>query len=1066
MATRNLFQRYLICLFATICCNISLASNLYSEDSLMIILREEVDEHYQKFHSDSISANFIGLEVNDVKSLVIESYLGSISKKQRDNYRQLSYNIKVGTPESGKYKTLNKLHLKKFYDANMHFEGNLKEMRMEIKNSFQNMYKNMCHSLTQINNKDSIITSKEASFYSKNNPLFHYEVPLADNESNIDIEEWSNILNEISSIFTTSNYMIEGIATLKLQTERRYSVNSDSIETIRNYIFCVVTISSSIIANNGEEYPLSFQYPVCSLKDLPTIDELKFAAQELKNQLSLFYNSQQLESYSGPVLFGAKATGVIMHEIIGHRLEPLETMYDSIPMWEKLSTKILPDFLTIYDDPTIKKYNDISLVGHYLFDEEGSPAKKVECIKGGVLKSLLNSRTSYYNGGISNGHGRAGFGKEATARQANLFIEHSQPTPDSMLRQVLIEEINKKDMRYGYYIPTVSFSQMQIKDISGLSDTKNHFPITIPIAYKVYADGSPDSLVCGGTIILTVSDLINSIKAMGTKSDVYNGYCGAKSGLIPVSLIAPQMLVSQISWNIEQNRTKANIHINTNIPNLVFSNEQETIFRSLEDEMQMTKKMLSTNTQLPYFVDFIIKNEKQIGYRFSGGKCVDSLNKNISNGNLRIYLRDKDEKKITEGRHSLFNLKYELPEKYDYLSIRRIFKRKVQLAYVDVLKRINKKQTMQSDNITLCKLPPKTYLPPLYYKYSNKELFEITNKLSLDINKLREFENTTLTVTQKSYNDYRLTSEGQKIHKTQTFLHIIVDADIAMKNGVRERKKIDFQLLDNEIFSVREQFKKELKEFIKYFRNNNHRISVKNFCEYNGPVLFEDEAVKSIVFSQNLLNDILNNTTNFNTKKNIGECISNDLINVKQISDSPYYNERALWGYEECDMDGVKPKTIQLIEGGILKNRLSGRISHTPSSYSTGNEKVGGNSTSVYVGIIHLTYENLKKQKAIKTYFLNRVKKMGYKYAYIIRRNRYESGLIRVNIESGKKEWLDCQFHYDYQNSNTSAVSFKEYITQERNPTPCSFICPQSILCENVKLRIYPTNTISAYDNL
>jgi TldD protein len=66
------------------------------------------------------------------------------------------------------------------------------------------------------------------------------------------------------------------------------------------------------------------------------------------------------------------------------------------------------------------------------------------------------------------------------------------------------------------------------------------------VVYRVYVDGRPDELVRGVSIVGTPQAALNRIVATSDKQDVFNGICGAESGSIPVSAVAPAMLVREI----------------------------------------------------------------------------------------------------------------------------------------------------------------------------------------------------------------------------------------------------------------------------------------------------------------------------------------------------------------------------------------------------------------------------------------------------------------------------------------------------------------------------------------
>ena len=159
----------------------------------------------------------------------------------------------------------------------------------------------------------------------------------------------------------------------------------------------------------------------------------------------------------------------------------------------------------------------------------------------GVLKTFLMSRLPIASFSASNGHGRAQAGLMPTGRQGNLIVTSSKTVPDAELRKMLIEEAKKQGKPYGLYFEDIS---------SGFAVTTRRSPQAfqvIPlVVYRVYVDGRPDELVRGVSIVGTPQAALNRIVATGDKQDVFNGVCGAESGSVPVSAIAPAMLVSEI----------------------------------------------------------------------------------------------------------------------------------------------------------------------------------------------------------------------------------------------------------------------------------------------------------------------------------------------------------------------------------------------------------------------------------------------------------------------------------------------------------------------------------------
>src|SRR5262249_20274279 len=112
---------------------------------------------------------------------------------------------------------------------------------------------------------------------------------------------------------------------------------------------------------------------------------------------------------------------------------------------KKVNTLILPNFISVVDDPTRRTMNHIELGGWYTYDDEGLPAAPVNVITNGILKNFLMSRLPIQSFGVSNGHGRAQAGLMPSGRQGNLIMSSTHAVKDSELRQKLIDEVKKQN---------------------------------------------------------------------------------------------------------------------------------------------------------------------------------------------------------------------------------------------------------------------------------------------------------------------------------------------------------------------------------------------------------------------------------------------------------------------------------------------------------------------------------------------------------------------------------------------------------------------------------------------
>jgi TldD protein len=245
---------------------------------------------------------------------------------------------------------------------------------------------------------------------------------------------------------------------------------------------------------------------------------------------------------------------VFFHEIFGHRIEGqrLRSNNDSQTFKTKVGSSVLPKFISVYSDPTLDNYNGVKLIGSYQYDDQGVKSQRVAVVEKGILKNFLMSRAPLEGFETSNGHGRANTGLQPTSRQSNLIIETTSPNSPEELRKKLISECKKQGKAYGYLFQDVvgGFTLTQVY-------TPNVFNIFPTEVYRVYVDGRPDELVRGVNLIGTPLAMFSEIEATGNKPEVFSGICGAESGNVPVTAVAPALFVKKIETQRKPNANES-----------------------------------------------------------------------------------------------------------------------------------------------------------------------------------------------------------------------------------------------------------------------------------------------------------------------------------------------------------------------------------------------------------------------------------------------------------------------------------------------------------------------------
>jgi predicted Zn-dependent protease len=364
------------------------------------------------------------------------------------------------------------------------------------------------------------------------------QAPVAFNQ-----KEWEDKIRKYSAEFRKYPDVYSSTVTVQLEQDTSYFVSSEGSTVESPGLLVRLVVEASTRAEDGMELLRVETFESAKPEGLPSVQELTAKEDKMAADLKALRAAPLAEPFDGPALLSGRAAAVFFHEVLGHRLEGHRQRGDTEgqTFTKKVNQPVLPDFLSVYDDPTMPTMNGIPLAGTYAHDDEGVPSQRVTLIQNGILKNFLMSRMPIANFAQSNGHGRNQPGLMATGRQGNLIVESSKTVKDSDMRAKLIEEVKKSGKPYGLYFDDIE---------GGFTLTTRELPQAFQvlpiIVYRVYADGRPDQLVRGVDIVGTPLASLNRILMTGDKEEVFNGICGAESGQIPVSASAPSMLFSEI----------------------------------------------------------------------------------------------------------------------------------------------------------------------------------------------------------------------------------------------------------------------------------------------------------------------------------------------------------------------------------------------------------------------------------------------------------------------------------------------------------------------------------------
>ena len=495
--------------------------------------------------ADGTKPYYLAYTVYNEHTGIIQSSLGAITQKNVRRERKLNIDLRVGD-----YQLDNTHQLRESGESHEYGSGDIAlaltdhadSIRQALWYHTDDIFKDAVERLAQIRTNLAVKVEEEdkSEDFSREEPGEYLEPPAT---FQFDVESWAVRLRKLSAIAREFPLIYNSQVTIGTLAATRYMVTSEGSRLQTAETRYRVTLTAGTKADDGMDLSQSFDFNASTPVGLPDDAAIESAFRDTIQQVLALRAAPLAQPYIGPAILRNRAAAVFFHEIFGHRVEGhrQKDVTEGQTFKKKVNERVLPEFMSVFDDPTLRRFGDEDLRGYFRFDDEGVKAQRVALVEGGVLKTFLLSRTPIEGFPKSNGHGRRQSGNAVVARQANLIVEADGRAPFTKLRELLIETCQQQGKPYG----------LIFEDISGGftftgREGPQSFKVLPIVVYKVHADGRPDELIRGVDIVGTPLTCFEKITHAGDDSAVFNGTCGAESGWVPVAAVSPSLLVSTI----------------------------------------------------------------------------------------------------------------------------------------------------------------------------------------------------------------------------------------------------------------------------------------------------------------------------------------------------------------------------------------------------------------------------------------------------------------------------------------------------------------------------------------
>jgi predicted Zn-dependent protease len=493
-------------------------------DPVLDALLVEMERSKSQLKMDQLQTPYyIEYRVSDIEDFTTEAAFGATREDQKVHVRLLRVTVRLGDYKQDSY-----------YgqgiggNALLPLDNDPIALRHQIWLATDEAYKSAGEALTQ---KQSVLKQfngeeHPVDDFAKSIPVQLVEPTIA---LNVNRDEWKKTLESATELYRQYPDIQSVTASARFTVVNEYLLNTEGTVTRNGRAIYSVQVNAATQAPDGMRLGRTPAWTVAKLSELPTREKLLHDTKEALDTLVALRKAPIVEEeYRGPVLFSPDAADDVVASLIGGNVlgrkpqlgAPNRTTGTFATSYK---SRILPPFIDVVDDPTLKEFGGKSLTGSYEVDSEGVKSAPVGIIEKGVLTNYLVGRTPIRDFPESNGHGRAAPAAPPGPNVGVLLIKSSEAqTPDALKKRVQ-EMVSNQDKPYGYRVETMAGTAPRL-------------------LYRVYAKDGHEELVRGAVFSeLDVRALRSDLSAAGNDPLVSN-----RTGGIPSTVIAPSLLFDEL----------------------------------------------------------------------------------------------------------------------------------------------------------------------------------------------------------------------------------------------------------------------------------------------------------------------------------------------------------------------------------------------------------------------------------------------------------------------------------------------------------------------------------------
>jgi hypothetical protein len=486
---------------------------------------------------------FISYTVSDNVELSIQASFGALQKSEETHTREENARLLLNNyqlDDENYNDNSNMFSQRSTPDNTLPLDDDYAGIRRALWLSTDDLFKSANETFTK---KKAALEHKQLSDEVKNLPDFN-PAPVVNIEVepvalNIDRAKMESLAKSLSSVFSEFPGILDCSVTMNISNAYEFIRNTEGSNVRMPATLCEIRVIASAQADeDGEPLALSYVITEPMAESLPTANMLMKQTRDLAASLEALRHAPVFseKSYTGPVLFeGSAATDYFVSNVLTRLPAKREDVLGGPDMMsmigggsrgslkDKLNTRILPESVTLTDDPTLSEYQAKALLGHYQVDQECVvPTKDLHLVESGILKTLYMTRTPTKEVLELNGHARplasGALGTSGDAAGPGVVVlKDTKALAEKALRKDLFKRAKDDGYDYALIVRRIrTFSELAFDGNAGMSDFLAMGKTIQPsLLYKVYPDGR-EELLRGAEITLPTTRDLREIETSST----------------------------------------------------------------------------------------------------------------------------------------------------------------------------------------------------------------------------------------------------------------------------------------------------------------------------------------------------------------------------------------------------------------------------------------------------------------------------------------------------------------------------------------------------------------------